>query len=90
VGATGGKSAARFDEALQALDQDQGGDAVEWRKIFEEDREYNQGEFAECVRDQFLQERIEFCAALEAAVYEESGNEEECTKEQASGRRRSG
>ena len=40
---------------VQALDEDQEGDIVEYGKIFEEDREYNQGEFAECLRDQWLQ-----------------------------------
>ena len=80
VGQPGGKSLTRFDEIMQALDQDQPGSMVEWKKIFEEDREFNQGEFAECLRDQFLQERIEFFAALEAALYAEAGDAEECTK----------
>lgn len=82
VGLPGGKTTARFDEAQQALDQDQPGPTVEWKKVFEEDREFNQGEFAETIRDQFLQERIDFFAALETALYEESGNEEECRKDQ--------
>ena len=42
---------------VQALDEDQEGDIVEYGKIFEEDREFNQGEFAECLRDQWLQVR---------------------------------
>ena len=29
--------------AVQALDEDQQGEAVEWRRVFEEDREFNQG-----------------------------------------------
>lgn len=28
---------------MQALDEDQEGEAVEWAKVFEEDREFNQG-----------------------------------------------
>ena len=40
---------------VQALDEDQEGDILEYGKIFEEDREFNQGEFAECLRDQWLQ-----------------------------------
>ena len=40
---------------VQALDEDQEGDIVEYGKIFEEDREFNQGDFAECLRDQWLQ-----------------------------------
>ncbi|KAI7835772.1 hypothetical protein COHA_010350 [Chlorella ohadii] len=81
VGQPGGKTLQRFDELMQAVDEDQEGDRVEWRKVFEEDREFNQGEFAESIRDQFLQERVEYFKALEAAVYEEAGHEEECRRE---------
>ncbi|KAI3438406.1 hypothetical protein D9Q98_000838 [Chlorella vulgaris] len=81
VGQPGGKSLKRFDELMQAMDEDQEGEAVEWRKVFEEDREFNQGEFAECIRDQFLQERVEYFKALEEAVYDEANHEEECSRE---------
>jgi len=30
----------------QAMDEDQDGDKVEWKKVFEEDREYNQGGYS--------------------------------------------
>ncbi|KAL4444954.1 hypothetical protein ABPG77_004004 [Micractinium sp. CCAP 211/92] len=83
VGQPGGKTLKRFDELMQAIDEDQEGDVVEWKKVFEEDREFNQGEFAEAIRDQFLQERVEFFKALEDAIYEEAGYEEECSKEHA-------
>ena len=43
VGQPSGKTVARFDELMQALDEDQEGDDVEWKKVFEEDREFNQG-----------------------------------------------
>lgn len=43
VGAAGGKMPERFDQLMQALDEDQPGPAVDWAKIFEEDREFNQG-----------------------------------------------
>jgi hypothetical protein len=82
VGLPGGKGLPRFDEVMQALEEDQPGPTVEWKKIFEEDREFNQGEFAETLRDQFLQERIDFFAALEIALYEEANDGEECTKAQ--------
>lgn len=39
------KTLARFDELMQCLDTDQPGPTVETKKIFEEDREFNQGEF---------------------------------------------
>ena len=82
VGEPGGKDLARFDEIMQALDEDQPGPNVEWKKVFEEDREFNQGEFAETLRDQFLQERIDFFSALEIAIYEEANGQDECTKAQ--------
>jgi len=82
VGQPGGKDLARFDEIMQALDEDQPGSSVEWKKVFEEDREFNQGEFAETLRDQFLQERIDFFNALEVALYEEANDGDECTKAQ--------
>lgn len=44
---------------MQSLDKDQPGSLVEWKKVFEEDREFNQGEFAESIRDQFLQVRVQ-------------------------------
>ncbi|KAL4448019.1 hypothetical protein ABPG75_005238 [Micractinium tetrahymenae] len=81
VGQPGGKTLKRFDELMQAMDEDQEGDMVEWRKVFEEDREFNQGEFAEAIRDQFLQERVEFFKALEDTIYEEAAYEEECSRE---------
>ena len=55
VGHPGGKTMARFDQLMQGLEEDQPGSNIEWKKIFEEDREFNQGEFAETVRDQFLE-----------------------------------
>ncbi|KFM26535.1 Translin-associated factor X-interacting protein 1 [Auxenochlorella protothecoides] len=79
VGLPGGKTLQRFDELMQALDEDQPGPSVQWATIFEEDREFNQGEFAESVRDQFLCERIEYFNALEEALYEEAGHAEECS-----------
>lgn len=82
VGESGGKTAVRFDEAMQAMDADQPGAVIEWKKVFEEDREFNQGEFAESLRDQFLQERLEFFSALETALYEQVGDGDECTAEQ--------
>lgn len=52
---------------------------MEWRKVFEEDREFNQGEFAECVRDQFLIEREELYDSIGVALYEECGEDVTCT-----------
>lgn len=41
---------APLPPATQAVDEDQEGDRVEWRKVFEEDREFNQGGWARGVR----------------------------------------
>lgn len=78
----GGKTLKRFDEVLQALDGDEPGPNVEWKKLFEEDREFNQGSFAECIRDQYLKERMEFIDSLGIALYEETASEDRCTREQ--------
>jgi hypothetical protein len=43
AGQKGGKSLDRFDELMKALDEDQPTEKVEHKKVFEEDREYNQG-----------------------------------------------
>lgn len=44
VGMPGGKSLDHFDELMQALDEDQEEEKFEHKKLFEEDREFNQGE----------------------------------------------
>lgn len=67
---------------MHALDLDQPGAQVEWRKVFEEDREFNQGEFAECIRDQFLIEREELYDAIGVALYEECGEDNSCSCQQ--------
>jgi hypothetical protein len=71
VGSPGGKTAPRFDALLQALDAvAAGGPAIRvlHASLFAEDREYNQGEFAEAVRDQALAERLEFFGEVERAL----------------------
>ncbi|KAL3145195.1 Translin-associated factor X-interacting protein 1 [Trebouxia sp. C0010 RCD-2024] len=83
VGQPGGKTEDRHDELMQALDEDQPGSKVIYKKLFEEDREYNQGEFAEAVRDQFLNERIEYYKELEDAIANAAAAEgmDMCTRE---------
>ncbi|KAI8111630.1 hypothetical protein M9435_004130 [Picochlorum sp. BPE23] len=82
VGSPGGKSEKRFEDILHCLEKDQPGTHVEWAKLFEEDREYNQGDFAECIRDQFLSERVELYDAICVALYEECGEDEFCNHHQ--------
>ena len=43
VGEPGHKTRERFDALLQALDADQPGPVVSYKKLFVEDRDYNQG-----------------------------------------------
>ena len=46
VGEPGGKTRDRFDALMQALEADQDGPIIAYKSLFEEDREYNQGDFA--------------------------------------------
>ncbi len=69
VGKLDGKSEEMFEDALEALESDQPGTQVEWRKVFEEDREFNQGAFAECIREQFLTERKHLNDAVAVSLY---------------------
>lgn len=82
VGALDGKSEESFEEAMENLNADHPDDSIEWRKVFEEDREYNQGAFAECIRDQFLIERSERQDAIALALYEECVDSDTCTCDQ--------
>lgn len=43
VGESGGKNGDRFDELIKCLQEDQPGDKIEHRKVFAEDRDFNQG-----------------------------------------------
>jgi hypothetical protein len=80
VGHQGGKSHIRFEQLVAALEKDQPDEeSVEYKSLFEEDREYNQGEFAETVRDQMLEERIEYFKDLEEALYDQTNFEETCS-----------
>ena len=46
---------------------------MEHASLFAEDREFNQGEFAEAVRDQALGERLEFFGEVEVALAAQAG-----------------
>lgn len=63
------KSDERFDELIEALDEQCPGDgSIEWATLLEEDRQGDQGPFAECMRDQDLQERQEYFEDIEEAL----------------------
>lgn len=53
---------------------------MQYGKLFEEDREYNQGDFAEAVREQAVTERAEYFVNLQMALSEISGYEAEATR----------
>ncbi|XRA97756.1 translin-associated factor X-interacting 1 [Pycnococcus provasolii] len=71
------KSADRHAELMEALSEDQPGTQIEHGRLFEEDREFNQGPFAEALRDQWLEERLEHLERIEAELtkmYESRGD----------------
>ena len=70
------KSEEMLDRPVGALDRDQPGAWVKYEKLFDEDREGNQGYFAEEIRDQFLLEREEFRKGLEKYLEEEALEED--------------
>lgn len=41
-----------------------------YRMLFEEDREFNQGPFAEALRDQYIEERNDWLADLQSSIHE--------------------
>ena len=70
------KSEEMLDRLVGALDRDQPGAWVKYEKLFDEDREGNQGYFAEEIRDQFLLEREEFRKGVEKYLEEEALEED--------------
>jgi hypothetical protein len=51
----------RLAELFEALDTDEGGEAVNYKRLFlEHDDDYNQGMTAETIRSQHLSERLEY------------------------------
>jgi len=63
------KADERFDELVEALDEQCPGDGpIQWATLLEEDRQGDQGPFAEAMRDQDLQERQEYFEDIEEAL----------------------
>jgi len=63
------KSEERMDELIEALDEQCPGEGgIEWSSLMEEDRQGDQGPFAECMRDQDLQERQEYLEDIEEGL----------------------
>ena len=52
-----GKRQDRLEELYEAVDADEGGEAVNYRRLFDEDEDMNQGVFAETIQQQYLQVR---------------------------------
>ncbi|CAL8464737.1 g4272 [Coccomyxa elongata] len=76
VGQPGSKTLNRFDELMQALDEDQDGPTVVLKKLFEEDREFNQGELKQPAPMQH-----EHFAELEQRLLDETRQQPECTRD---------
>ncbi|GIM02833.1 hypothetical protein Vretimale_7667 [Volvox reticuliferus] len=65
------KTRARFQEVQEALDADcPDSEAVMYRRLFDTDQDLNQGVFAETIRTQHLEERLEGLQAIEDALME--------------------
>ncbi|EFJ41312.1 hypothetical protein VOLCADRAFT_98724 [Volvox carteri f. nagariensis] len=63
------KSRARFEELLEALDTEwSGSETIMYRRLFDADRDLNQGVFAETIRTQHIEERLEALQAIEDAL----------------------
>ena len=82
VGHPNGKQKSRFEELWGKLCDEQSGTIVQYKKLFQEDEDFNQGPFMECVREQTLKERIEYFKEIENVLYEETGYDEKCNEEQ--------
>lgn len=55
---------------MQCLNKDNPGKDVDWRKLFKEDKDFNQSEFVEELRLQHVQEREEYLNELENEIIE--------------------
>lgn len=71
------KSSDQINELTLALERDQPGNWVMYKKLFTEDREFNQGFFAEALRDQHLREREKFIHLLDECLTEECTSDSE-------------
>lgn len=54
-------------QVLEALDTDSPGELVQYRRLFDDDGDLNQGVFAETIRQQHLGEKLEHYQVREAA-----------------------
>ena len=59
------KCDADFEDLLTALDNEQAGDWVEYKQLFVENREGNETEFVETIREQYMEERKRFLEMLD-------------------------
>ncbi len=69
------KSDERFLALAAALESDQAGPFVEYRNLFLEDRDGNQGEFIEAVRNQYMEEREAYIEDITRAIEHEAQGE---------------
>jgi len=69
------KSDIRFNKLKRCLSKEDAakGNTVHYVHLFAEDKDFNQGPFAEMVRDQHADERSEYLSDLELALEEQAG-----------------
>eukprot|EP00238_Polyblepharides_amylifera_P012705 CAMPEP_0196587474 /NCGR_PEP_ID=MMETSP1081-20130531/57588_1 /TAXON_ID=36882 /ORGANISM="Pyramimonas amylifera, Strain CCMP720" /LENGTH=139 /DNA_ID=CAMNT_0041909667 /DNA_START=1 /DNA_END=417 /DNA_ORIENTATION=+ len=78
----------QMKDLSEALDQeeqekmDKKGE-IKYHALFEEDKNYDQGPFAECLRDQQLTERKEYLEELESALFNQSYDDDKICQERA-------
>ena len=66
VGHPLGKSADNFEEMIDALHAETPASGiVRVDELFVEDKDFNQGRFAECVRDQYMEESVAFYSSVQ-------------------------
>jgi Translin-associated factor X-interacting N-terminus len=66
------KDDMRFSKLKKALYLDAPSAEIKYSKLFEEDRECNQSRFVECIREQHLDEIMEFTNDIAEAIHEEA------------------
>eukprot|EP00775_Hariotina_reticulata_P003750 gene3750-4008_t len=65
------KKVDRLAELFEALDTDEGGEAVNYKRLFlEHDDDYNQGMTAETIRSQHLSERLEYLQEMQDVIHD--------------------
>mmetsp|Transcript_4906 Transcript_4906/g.18435 ORF Transcript_4906/g.18435 Transcript_4906/m.18435 type:complete len:1011 (-) Transcript_4906:4275-7307(-) len=71
------KSAERIKDVKTCLNEFGKGKKIKYEKLFQETRDKTQSQFIETLRDQFLEEAIEYCDEIEAAIRSEDTEDDD-------------